>query len=226
MAGILVEDYGAGLDGDGRMYIDRIAANAGKMQDLLDDLLDLSRIGRLDTDYTLVDLDQVVREVTEQLRHTLALRQAEVQVDGRLPRVCANRTRITQIMTNLIDNAVKYTPPERAPRVRIGAVDRLDHWQISVQDNGVGIPAAFHDKIFGIFQRLPAGKALNPRGSGVGLAIVARTVETHGGTYWLESEEGMGTTFHFTLPKRELASPESGDAVPIATAAGVWNAER
>jgi hypothetical protein len=109
---------------------------------------------------------------------------------------------MTQIFTNLIDNAVIYTPAGRAPLVRIGALERPDGWEIVVCDNGVGIPQAFHHKVFDIFQRLPTGKALNPAGSGVGLAIVARIVEAHGGKLWLDSMEGIGATFHFTLPHK------------------------
>jgi len=101
----------------------------------------------------------------------------------------------------LIDNAVMYTPKERVPLVRVTASNAGGAWEIEVRDNGAGIPTAFHDKVLQIFQRLPAGKTLNPTGSGVGLAIVARIIETHGGRVWIESEEGMGTAFHFTLPK-------------------------
>lgn len=200
MASILIEDYGATLDADARMYIDRIVANAQKMQTLLNDLLEISRVGRVDMELDSIDLHDVVCSVSEQLQHTLSARGATLQIEGRLPRVYANRTRMTQVFTNLIDNAVAYTPPARAPLVLIGAAARPDGWELRVQDNGVGIPRSFQHKVFDIFQRLPTGKALNPSGSGVGLAIVSRIVESHGGRLWIESMEGVGTTIHFTLP--------------------------
>jgi signal transduction histidine kinase len=96
---------------------------------------------------------------------------------------------------------VAYTPPARTPLIVVGATMRPDGWEMRVQDNGVGIPRAFQLKVFDIFQRLPTGKALNPTGSGVGLAIVARIVESHGGRLWIESMEGVGTTVCFTLPR-------------------------
>lgn len=201
MTSILIEDYGATLGTDARLYIDRIAANARKMQTLLNDLLEISRVGRVDVDIDLVDLQAIVCSVTEQLRHTLTMRSATVRVSDPLPLVYANHTRMTQVFTNLIDNAVTYTPAGRAPLVDIDAQERPDGWEVTVRDNGVGIPAAFHHKVFAIFQRLPTGKALNPAGSGVGLAIVARIIETHGGKLWLESKEGNGSSFHFTLPR-------------------------
>lgn len=202
MAGILADEYAARLDADGQLYLRRIVANAEKMQTLLHDLLELSRVGRADGDHANIDLAHVVAEATEQLRHTLASRGAEVHVEGTLPVVHGNRTRLGQLFTNLIDNAVKYTPAQRAPRIAIAAGDRGTCWQIALRDNGVGIAPEFHGRVFGIFQRLPAGKALHPAGTGVGLAIVARIVETHGGTLWLQSHDD-GTTFHFTLPKHE-----------------------
>jgi signal transduction histidine kinase len=100
------------------------------------------------------------------------------------------------------------------PRVTIAARAAGDCWEISVHDNGVGITAAFHEKIFQVFQRLPDGTSLNPGGSGAGLAIAARVVEAHGGRIWLESVEEQGTTFYFTLP----TGAPAGDARPSHTA--------
>jgi len=201
MAGILIEDYSAALGADGRRYLERIVANADKMQALLADLLELSRLGRVDDEYSLVDLSAVIQDVTEQLHHTLTVRGARVEVASSLPVVYACSKRLVQVFTNLIDNAVMYTPKERVPLVRVTASNAGGAWEIEVRDNGAGIPTAFHDKVLQIFQRLPVGKTLNPTGSGVGLAIVARIIETHGGRVWIESEEGRGTAFHFTLPK-------------------------
>jgi len=207
MAGLLVAEYGGNLPGDTALYLARIVANAEKLQALLDELLELARVGRVDNDLEPVPLDAVVADVCAQLGHTLTARGARVDVAGPLPTVRANRARMVQLFANLIANAVHYTPPERLPLVRIAAAPHADGWELTVADNGVGIPAAYRDRVLGLFQRLPAGKALNPDGTGAGLAIVARIAETHGGTLWLDSIEGTGTTFHFTLPAAP-ADPE------------------
>lgn len=218
LAGILLEDHATDLPGEARRYLDRIIANADKMQALIGDLLEFSRVGYSEIDQVPVDLGGIVRDVVEQLGHTLAARGAAVRVIGELPSVCANRAQLVQLFANLIANAAAYTPADRTPLVHISAVERSDCWEITVRDNGVGIPVAWQEKIFGLFQRLPAGKALNPGGSGVGLAIVARIVETLGGRLWLESAEGVGTAIHFALPMREMcADGESALADPVIT---------
>lgn len=214
MIGILVEDYGDQFDSDAALYMDRITANARKMQLLLSELLELSRVGRGDMERESVDLQCVVLQVLEQLDQSLTKRQANVSGVDALPVVSADRVRMLQLFTNLIDNAVKYTPPERQPRIDIRAEDREDDWAISVSDNGIGIPKAFHEKIFSVFQRLPEGKALNPDGTGIGLATVARIVEMHGGILWIASDEGSGATFHFSLPKGDSVTA-SGDRHPV-----------
>jgi signal transduction histidine kinase len=144
--------------------------------------------------------------VTETLQPALQARGGGVEVQGHVPPILADKTRLTQVFTNLIDNAVAYTPPERAPRIAIELrADDEDAVEVTVSDNGVGIPPAMHDKVFEIFQRLPAGKRLNPQGTGAGLAIVARIVETHGGAIRVDSSEGAGTTFRIHLPRGRAA---------------------
>ncbi len=217
LANILVEDYAPRL-GDGCEYLERIVANAEKLQALLDELLALARVGRVDNDLEPVALDNVVADVCAQLQHTLTARGARVDVAGPLPTVRANRVRMVQLFANLIANAVHYTPPERAPAVCIAAAPHADGWELTVADNGVGIPAAYRDRVLGLFQRLPAGKALNPGGTGAGLAIVARIVDTHGGALWFDAAEGGGTTFHLTLPRAASAAalPDPPTAAVIA----------
>lgn len=212
MSSLLRDDYADLLDPAGMVYLDRITANARKMHALLDDLLLLSRAGMAEEDGATADLNVVVAEVTEQLRHTLAVRRARINVVGRLPVVHAGFMRMEQVFANLIANAVAYTPVERAPLIRIEAIDRQQSWEILVRDNGIGIAPAFHNKVLRIFQRLPEGKDLNPNGTGAGLAIVARIVEAHGGRLWIESDGAHGTTMHVTL----AAVEDRGDARPAA----------
>lgn len=218
MATILLDDYAAHLPEEARQYVARIMANGSKLRQLLDDLLTLSRVGRA-ADASAVELGTVVQAVLDQLQHTLAARGATVQVEGDLPTVFATPLSMEQILTNLVDNAVHYTPPQRHPQVRIRALERGAMWEIVVADNGIGVPRMFYDKIFGIFQRLPAGKALRSQGTGVGLAIVARIVGAYGGQIWLESTEDVGTEMHFTVPadSQAYATGSTGSAARAAS---------
>jgi signal transduction histidine kinase len=115
----------------------------------------------------------------------------------RLPAVSANRTQIVQVFVNLVSNALKYRNTERPLHIHIGASFGADLWTISVSDNGQGFRQEYADRIFGIFRRL---HGQNVPGSGIGLAICKRLVERNGGTIWVESKEGSGSAFHFTLP--------------------------
>ncbi len=200
MIGIVTGDYAAALGPDVQQLLSGIDVNAHKLREMLDDLLDLSRVGRQEVVNQPVDLNEVVTGVREQLGHTLFERNATITIAGTLPVICASPTPIRLLFVNLVDNAIKYTPPDRSPEITISSLERDGVWEISVRDNGVGIPVAHQEKVFGLFQRLPRGKTLNPTGSGAGLAIVARAVETSGGKLRLESGEGAGSTFHFTLP--------------------------
>lgn len=228
IAHLLLEEYHDQLDAEGRLYLDRIAANADRMRLLLEDVLQLSRMQRDEADTAPVDLAAVVEAVLGGLRHLLDARGARVVLAGALPVVLARRAQLEQLFSNLIDNAVTYTPAERAPRVTVACHDRNDHWEIIVRDNGAGIPPAYRESALGMFQRLPAGKAMNPNGTGMGLAIVARIAENHGGACWIaDAGEGTdatsdtGASIHVTLSKtgarRRGVAPASAE--PAATAA-------
>jgi PAS domain S-box-containing protein len=200
-ADLLAEDYAPQLDEAGRHYINRMILNVGRMNALLDGLLTLSRIGSVDAERKPVDLGLLWDIVVAQLEPRVAARGADIATVGRLPVVPVNAPRITQVFQNLLENALHFTPLERAPLVRIAASERTDAWDISVTDNGSGVPPDFRRKVFEIFQRLPDSKTLHPDGNGVGLAVVKRVVETHGGEIWVEDAPGGGTAVHFTLPK-------------------------
>ncbi len=201
LAAMLQEDIGPNLTDDTRLYLDRIVANATKMRNLLDDLLELSRVGREDAPLSAVDLGNVIEGVSGQLRQMLDQRNGQVIVRGDLPVVAGNPVRLQQVFSNLIDNAVKYTPTDRAPVIEISARERHDTWQITVSDNGTGIPVEHRDKIFTMFQRLPKGRSMNPTGTGMGLAIISRIVEANGGRCWISDSDENGTTFCLTFPK-------------------------
>jgi PAS domain S-box-containing protein len=201
MATILAEEYADRLDDEGRFIVERVQVNANNMQQLLDELLDIARVGRTESAFGAVDLALIAERVIEEQRFALTSRNGAVECDLDGVVVEANWTRMVQLFTNLIDNAIKYTPPERAPHIVIWAEDDNQQWVISIADNGVGIPVDHCETIFGIFQRLRSGKDLNPAGSGMGLALVARIIALHGGLIWIEPGAREGSTFHFTLPK-------------------------
>ena len=202
LASLLLDDLERGIDGEERACAERIIVNAARMQRLLADLLDYSRIGRVEVEPESVSLGSVVEEVREHLAETIVQRGGSVHIGGELPTVWGNRSRLVEALRNLVDNALHYTAPDRAPVVSLAATDRGDHWEITVADNGHGIPDAYQDRALELFQRLPGAEAMKPDGTGLGLTIAARIVEVHGGRLWLESHEGDGTTVHFTLPKR------------------------
>ncbi|HET9014045.1 MAG TPA: PAS domain S-box protein [Thermomicrobiaceae bacterium] len=220
LASLLLDDLERGSGGQPSRYAERIVVNAARMQRLLTDLLVYSRIGRVDGEPETVPLGGVVAEVVEQLSDTIARRGGTVLTVGELPTVWGSRPRLVEALHNLVDNALHYTPPDRDPEVRVAATDRGDRWEVMVADNGRGIPEVYHQRVLGMFQRLPGAEELKPDGTGLGLTIVARIVEVHGGQLWLESAESGGTTVHFTLPKHgdHAATGMLGEP-PVVTAA-------
>jgi signal transduction histidine kinase len=178
----------------------RIRAATDRMAQLLEDLLELSRTGRIDRPPEDVPLEEVVREARALAEGQLSARGVRVEVEGPLPVVRGDRRRLVELLQNLLDNAAKFMGEEKEPAVWIGARDDAsDAGQATlyVRDNGIGIDLAHQDRVFELFHRL------DPRveGTGLGLALGRRIVETHGGRIWVESAGiGQGSTFCFTLP--------------------------
>jgi len=166
------------------------------MQRLINDLLAFSRIGRMTAGFTEVDLDRVLTDVSSQLE-SRAGEDAEISWSD-LPTVEGEEPLITTLFVNLIGNSLKFRRPEVPPVVRISARREEGEWVITVRDNGIGIEAEFADKVFVIFQRLHARDAYE--GTGIGLAIVKKIVEYHGGRIWLDLDVEEGTSINFTLP--------------------------
>jgi PAS domain S-box-containing protein len=177
--------------------IARITNAVIKMKQLLDELLELSRIGRLINPPQVVPLGDLAREAVEMVAGRLAERNIEVQIAPDLPAVYGDRMRLREVLENLLDNAVKYIGNQSQPCVEIGARYNSAEPIFYVRDNGVGIDPRYHQKVFGLFEKLDQ----QAEGTGVGLAIVKRIVEVHGGRIWVESAgAGHGSTFCFTLP--------------------------
>ncbi len=203
MAGVLQEDYGDKLGEKGGHYLNRLVANADQMEQLIHDLLEISRLGRPSHSPEQIDLNRLVETVLEGCRERFKGRPVEIQV-GPLPSVWCDRVRIKQVFDNLITNAFKFLGDQASPRVEIGAIDQEAAHTFWVRDNGIGIDPKFQETIFGVFHRL---KDVEVEGTGVGLTIVKRIVEQAGGRIWLESAKGAGTTFYFTWPKRTRLQP-------------------
>jgi signal transduction histidine kinase len=193
---LLQRRYAGQLDERADQYIAFAVDGAQRMQRLINDLLAFSRIGRLTTGFTDVDLNRVLDDVMSQL-------EARNEDDGEivwsgLPTVEGEEPLLTTLFVNLIGNSLKFRRPDVPPVIRITAERDGKEWRITVRDNGIGIEAEFADKVFVIFQRLHARDAYE--GTGIGLAIVKKIVEYHGGRIWLDLDVDEGTSINFTLP--------------------------
>ncbi|MBD0312082.1 MAG: PAS domain S-box protein [Microcoleus sp. T3-bin5] len=184
------------LDAQGNKFIRNIVNSCERMQALIDDLLEYSRVGRSEKPFDVIDCNLVFEDACANLQ--LAIRQNQASVTrGDLPRVRGDSFQLLQLFQNLIGNAIKYRSSE-APMVHVGASRQGDSWVFSVQDNGIGIAEQYHPRIFQLFQRLHSQKQYS--GTGIGLAICQRIVERHGGRLWVESEPNRGSTFYFSIP--------------------------
>ena len=184
------------LDAQGNKFIRNIVNSCERMQALIDDLLEYSRVGRSEKPFDVIDCNLVFEDACANLQ--LAIRQDRASVTrGDLPRVRGDSFQLLQLFQNLIGNAIKYRSSE-APMVRVSASRQGDSWVFSVEDNGIGIAEQYHPRIFQLFQRLHSQKQYS--GTGIGLAICQRIVERHGGRLWVESEPNRGSTFYFSIP--------------------------
>lgn len=204
MASMLKEDYASQLDENGKHYIDRIIGNANYMEELIQGLLVLSRIGRIKERLEMIEAKDLIQNVLEILHGQLAQRHIEVVVQSPLPHFMFNPTQLAQLFQNLISNAGKFMGDQPHPRIEIGGRESGEGVEFYVKDNGIGIDPAYHEKIFAIFQRLQEVKV---EGTGVGLPIVKKIVELNGGKIWVESEKGKGATFFIWLPQKNKAQP-------------------
>ncbi|MGC8492033.1 MAG: ATP-binding protein [Syntrophobacteraceae bacterium] len=201
--GALREDFGAAIPKEAESYLDYMSGAGRKMEALIDDLLELSRIGRMVAKRTTLPFGEIVEEAVETLRPNIEGRGIRINVQENLPRAYCEKNRMVQVMYNLINNAVKYMGEDnKSPCIEIGAQKQNERCVFFVRDNGIGIEKRFFEKIFRIFERLPSAR--KKEGTGVGLAIVKRIIEHHGGRIWLDSELGRGTTFFFTIGEKDL----------------------
>ena len=197
---LLQRRYAGQLGDDADKFIDRSVGAAGRMRQLIQDLLAYSRVGTRGKPFAPVDLSGLLDQVLADLEVAIDESGATIAVDD-LPTVSGDAGQLHQLLSNLVANAVKFRA-EDPPAVHVSASRFGDEgWRVSVADSGIGLDPAFADRIFVIFQRLHARDEYP--GTGIGLAIARRIVERHGGRIWVESEPERGATFHFTLPDRE-----------------------
>jgi light-regulated signal transduction histidine kinase (bacteriophytochrome) len=170
------------------------------MGELIDDLLALSRLGRKEIDLSDIDVERLVRELFSELGLETDKQKVQFNIKS-LPDVCGDMGMLRQVFANLLLNAVKFTKTRETPVIEIGGYNEDSKNIYYVKDNGVGFDMRYKDKLFGVFQRLHSGEEFE--GTGIGLAIVQRILNRHGGQIWAEGKVNEGATFYFTLPFKE-----------------------
>jgi PAS domain S-box-containing protein len=195
---ILEEENLSGADADTKQLLEGIQKNARRMSQLIDDLLQFSRITRSSLVTSEVSLAELFGTVYEEQKLLHPDRQIEFVLKS-LPKVKGDEAMLRQVVENLVSNAIKYTRTRDAARVEVGAREEGEMHVIYVKDNGVGFDMRYSSKLFQVFQRLHSDKEFE--GTGVGLAIVQRIIKRHGGAIWAQSEPGAGATFFFSMPK-------------------------
>jgi PAS domain S-box-containing protein len=180
----------------------RVKEATNRMQRLLNELLELSRIGRMKNPSEIVPFETIVNEATELVRGNLETHHVQIEIMPGLPSVYGDRVRITEVVQNLLDNACKFMGEQPHPLIKVGTtgIDQDGKPILFIQDNGIGIESQYHERVFGLFNKLDP----HSDGTGVGLALVKRIIEFHGGVIKVESAgHGQGSTFFFTLPGKK-----------------------
>lgn len=195
---MLEKKYGPRLDEKANQYIYFAVDGAKRMRGIILDLLEYSRVGRMNTNRELVDANLIMKEVEQLLQNQVQEKAVQLITDP-LPSLLTYKIPLQQVLQNLVSNAIKYSQPGRVPMIHVSCKEQDLHWEFSVKDNGIGIEAGYKEKVFVIFQRLNYTPEIP--GSGMGLAIAKKIIDWQGGEIWLDSVVGEGTTFYFTLPK-------------------------
>ena len=198
---LLARRYQGQLDADADRFIGFAVDGCERMQTLINDLLAISRVGRVEGRISMVDTNALVGTVLGVVRSTIEARHAQVTSDD-LPAISGDAGQLNQLFQNLISNAIKFTPADVEPRIHLGCQNQDDHWRFTVTDNGIGIDERHRERIFGMFKRLHTRDAYP--GTGIGLAVCKKIVECHRGRIGVaDGPDGHGTTFWFTIPQKQ-----------------------
>jgi light-regulated signal transduction histidine kinase (bacteriophytochrome) len=196
---MLLENYSEQLDEEGKNLLGRIGNNATKMKQLIDDLLAFSRFSIQEIRKSEIDMESLVRNVYEELEPAAGERDIRLEITT-LPPANGDLSMIQSVLLNLLSNAIKFTMTREAALIRVGGRTDKDENTYYVSDNGIGFDMKFVDKLFTLFERIHTAKEFE--GTGVGLVIVKKIIEKHGGKVWAEGKLNEGATFHFTLPRK------------------------
>jgi len=196
---IVLEEYADKVDDEGKRLLNVVRDSTKKMGVLIDDLLVLSRIGRKDIEFSKVDMNKLTEAVYEEIRTTMSESHFQFNI-GQLPSAYGDPIMIHQVFLNLLTNAIKFTGTRDTAVIEVGGWNEDGENVYYVRDNGVGFDMQYVDKMFGPFQRLHSDKEFS--GTGIGLAIVQRIIQRHGGRIWAEGKVNEGATFYFTLPPK------------------------
>jgi PAS domain S-box-containing protein len=192
----IIEDYTDKLDENGKKNLDLLTSQVDHMYNLIDGILKYSRAVNVKGEKEKIDLNDLVPTIVDMVS---VPDNIKLVIEDNLPVVTYNHTQITQVFQNLLSNAVNYMDKPEG-EIKVGCVEEAEMWKFSVSDNGPGIAEKYHEKVFEIFQTLKKQREFES--TGVGLTLVKKIVESCGGTVWIESEPGQGSTFFFTVPKQ------------------------
>jgi signal transduction histidine kinase len=208
----LLDEYGSRLDDEGRDYAQRIRSAAERLENLVDDLLDYSRISRKEIESNRVDLHKIVSEVCAEMAFSINETSAQVEIQPFHCEVLAHEVTLRVAITNLVSNALKFKKTESPPSIRISAESRGENIRLWIGDCGIGIAPEYFEQIFGVFHRLH--KSGQYPGTGVGLAIVKKAVERMGGQVGVEAEPGVGSRFWIELKHANPATNSNTGSIP------------
>ena len=198
-ADLLKKNYSDTLDGVGLEYLNFIIQGARNMNQLIEDLLTYSRVTNQEHNVRVINLADKLLAIQYSISNFIEEKKAKIHYENLPEGVVANPTKIKQVLQNLIVNAIKFHKPEETPEVYIYCTEQEKDWLFEVRDNGIGINEEFYEKIFLLFKKLHTRHEF--QGTGIGLALCKKIVEQHNGRIWVESEEGKGTSFFFTIEK-------------------------
>ncbi len=200
-ASFLEEDYKDKLDDEGKDHLKEIREGANRMNSLIEDLLALSRISRIQNPYEDTDINAIIEEVKKRIEFDIKEHNVTFVMEDKMPIIRCDRIKMTEVFLNLINNGIKFSSKNDKddPKIEIGYRDEGVFHRFHIKDNGIGIAPEHQDQVFGIFKRLHTTKEFE--GTGAGLSIVKRVIDEHGGKIWIESDIGKGADFCFTIPK-------------------------